>query len=219
MDTKVDEHRGSAGSLRRTIGCAIPLLVVGALAFAFWFMVIHPRLQHRRTVERVEDVVKSLEDRCPKGVPPKHWYNAIGWTWNTIGNCLCVREFLVDDRDAEEKFSRFADELEQRAQGAVGPEIIIWFWDEVERLSKNGKWYSDRFRPVKDGRLVDPGNSEWTGIPESSTPFVSTAGSRVFHKLECPLVVNLNWRQRSTHYSSREAALQCGMQPCPECNP
>lgn len=170
--------------------------------------------QHRRVVERIEDVVDELAERYPDGVPPKHWDNAVFWTWNAIGNCLAVPDFFFDEKDAQGQFVRFADELEQKAKGQVGPETIDWIWDEIVRLSRIGQSYSDKWRPVHGGRL-----DEVEGDKLHPYSLVSTTGSRLFHKRDCPLVSKLPWREKSRSYSVREAAIESGMSPCPSCNP
>ena len=193
------------------------LLIVCAIPSSWAAAKIWGLHRHRRTVERIEDVLVSLEDRYPDGVPQKKWDNAVAWTWNAIGNCLAMSEYLTDGKNSEQQFARFADELEQRAQGRVGPETIDWIWDEIERLSKNGKSYSERWRPVHGGRLKESRGD--FDLPRSQYPFVSTVDSLVFHKRECSLVSKLPWRQVDRRYNSREAAISNGMSPCTECNP
>jgi hypothetical protein len=126
-----------------------------------------------------------------------------------------VPEFLFDEKDSQRQFVRFADELEHRVQGGVGPETIDWIWDEIARLSKFGTTYSEKWRPVHGGRLEERDGD----MPRSRYPFVSTAGSHVFHKRDCPPVSRLPWRQVNTHYSARDAAIGRGMSPCTSCNP
>jgi len=190
-----------------TVAVAIPCSWLGA-----W---VNQYREHRRAFERIEDVVADLEGRYPDGVPPKHWDNALYWTWNALGNCLAVPDFMIDEKDPEKQFVRFADELEQRAKGRVGPETIDWIWDEIERLSKGGKYYSERWRPVHNGRLDERDGEK----PVESFPFVSTAGSRIFHKRDCPLISKLSWREKNRWYETREAANGSGVSPCPTCNP
>ena len=145
---------------------------------------------------------------------PRKWYNAIGWTHNALGNCLAVPEF---SKGAEPKteFSQFADELERRVDGDVGPQTFDWIWDEVVRLSNYGKSYSDRFRPLTGGQLKDPGNFEWAGIPK--WPFISS-GSSIFHKTasDCGAKIPRGSRQ---YYSTYQDAVANGKQPCPVCRP
>jgi type III secretory pathway component EscS len=186
---------------------AIPLSWVAARLYQFQ--------QHRHTLERIEDLLVELEGRYPDGVPPKHWDNALAWTWNAKANCLQVPDFMFDENDSQKQFVRFADELEQRAKGQGGPETIAWIWDEIERLSKIGKTYSDKWRPVHGGKL-DGQDGE---MPTSQYPYVALVDSSVFHKRDCPLVSKLPWRQLTTHYSTREAAIGGGKSPCTTCNP
>lgn len=98
--------------------------------------------------------MSSLEERCPDDVLEQDWDGAIFLTRNAIHNCLAVREFLIKRDGVEDEFFQFADELERRAQGDVGPDFFEHFWDEVERLSVFGKRYSEAYRPVKEGRFV-----------------------------------------------------------------
>jgi hypothetical protein len=193
----------------------VPLAVLILLVLAGWYVLLRPIQQHRAIYERVEDAVESLEDRCPASIAPQKWYCAVGWTKIALGNCLCVREFLKDGQDIEEDFSRFADELERKVQGKVGPETIAWVWDEIERLSKGGKSYSDRFRPMTDGQLKEP-DMNWTSIPKP--PFTASHGSSIFHRTRSECVTKLRHGDRRW-YSTYGSAIQDGKQPCPVCQP
>jgi hypothetical protein len=101
-----------------------------------------------------------LGDRCPANVPPKQWESALGYTWCAKCNCLEVPDYLIDRQEGEKQFARFAEELERRSEGQVGPETIMWIWDEIERLSTCGKWCAQAFRPTCNGRLKEP-STEW----------------------------------------------------------
>ena len=124
METRSRENRPSAISTAWTIGCAVPFLLVVALALSFWYVKIQPYQRHRSTFDRVLDTIVSIADRSPEDVSPEHWDYALGWTVNAMSNCLAVPEWLTDRENGETQFSRFADELEQRAQGRMGPETI-----------------------------------------------------------------------------------------------
>jgi hypothetical protein len=56
------------------------LVVVVAIPCSSLGEWLHRSLQHRKTLERIEDVLVELEDRYPDGVPSKHWDNALQWT-------------------------------------------------------------------------------------------------------------------------------------------
>ena len=59
---------------------------------------------------------------------------------------LLCRGRIPETRDRAE-LQRFADELEHRIHGPVDLKTIDWIWDEIERISKYGKKYSDDWRP------------------------------------------------------------------------
>ncbi len=189
------------------LATAIPLSWVAARLYQF--------RQHRHILERIEDALVELENKYPDGVPPKHWDNAMAWTWNAKANCLQVPDFMFDENDSQKQFVRFADELEQRANGQIGPETIDWIWDEIVRLSKIGKTYSDKWRPVHGGKL-DEQDGE---MPMSQYPFVALVDSSVFHKRGCPLVSKLLRKQMTSYYKTRADALVGGKSPCTTCNP
>jgi hypothetical protein len=195
------------------------LIVIGfAVPCVYLLAWIQRHQRHRRTYERIEDVIVSLEDRCPDDVPRTHWYFAVGWTENALGNCLAVSEYLVDTNNSEEQFSQFASELEHRAREKVGPETIEWIWDQIERISTCGKHYSDNWRPVRNGRFKEP-DCEWAGMPQSQWSYASTANSRVFHRHGCPSISTLSWRQITVRFGDRQSAIDSGFSPCPECKP
>jgi hypothetical protein len=124
--------------------------------------------------------------------------------------------FLLDAHDKEERFQHFADELEVRLRSPVDVETIDWIWDEIERLSNNGKRYSDDFRPVRNGQLKEPDGT--LGWPGRKSAFVSSAHSTVFHKAGCASAAKIPWRDR-IDYGTREMAIESGKRPCAECRP
>jgi hypothetical protein len=57
---------------------------------------------------------------------------------------------------------RFEGELKQRLSGLVTLETIDWIWDEIVRLSRNGRSYSDNYRPTRPERLKEfEGGASW----------------------------------------------------------
>jgi hypothetical protein len=120
------------------------LITVGicTIVFVTWIKPIH---DHQRWFFRVEGSIKSLASRRPPGVNHEQWEQAVRWTLHAHRNCCVVREFLKTRERVG--LQRFADELDLRVRGPVDLKIIDWVWDEIERISKYGKKYSDDWRP------------------------------------------------------------------------
>ena len=133
-----NEHSPLQFSLR---GIFTVTLIVSMLLSAYR-MTLAPHFKCVRTYGRVSDSIETLYGRCPKDIPKTEWDEAVGWTQNAVANCL-PSPFIKD----EQRFFRFADELDKRLEGEVDPAIIDWMWDEFIEISTIGQTYSDKYRP------------------------------------------------------------------------
>jgi hypothetical protein len=61
---------------------------------------------------------------------------------------------------------RFERELNRRLKGPVDLQTIDWIWDEMARLTPNGKTYSDSYRPTTPERLkeFEEGSFSWPDL-------------------------------------------------------
>ena len=135
--------RHARSSLRlELLTAALITVSICTVVYVTWIKPIH---DHQRWFFRVNASIKSLATRRPPGVDQERWTQAVLWTLNANGNCCAVAEFLKTRDRAE--LQRFADELEHRIHGPVDLKTIDWIWDEIERISKYGKKYSDDWRP------------------------------------------------------------------------
>jgi hypothetical protein len=53
----------------------------------------------------------------------------------------------------DQRYFDFADELDRRLQGKVEMSTIDWIWDNFEEIGKNGRRYSEQYRPTTPERL------------------------------------------------------------------
>jgi len=91
-----------------------------------------------------------LATKRPGEIPPGQWEYAIGWTLNLHSNCASnCRTTAATDLEA------FALALEDKCAGNIDLSIIDWIWDEYERITPNGKYYSNLYRPTRSPNFVD----------------------------------------------------------------
>lgn len=120
------------------------VVVLGGIVFANYQISTAPWLRWRRAYRRTLSLVDGLAQRRPNGVTRKQWAWVVGWTHDAVCNCLSIPSYITD----EERYYRFVDELERAVRGEITMSTIDWIWDEFEGISKNGKSYSENWRPT-----------------------------------------------------------------------
>ncbi len=129
------------------------IVVVACLAFgvaAFWQWRIVPIRRHMAFCDETRVEFMSLASKRPHDVSPRQWDNIVFWTLNAHGNCLTFSPEIP-----QPEHDRFLADLRERLRGPVDLESIDWIWDELVRLTSNGKRYSDRYRPTTPERLQE----------------------------------------------------------------
>jgi len=145
---------------RRLLRSALVVVVVGGIAFVDYRVSLAPFLRWRRTNARICSVVDGLAQRRPKNVTRKQWVWVVGNTHNALCNCLYLPGCIID----EERYYRFADELEEKNRGEITLSTIDWIWDEIEQMSRNGRSYSERYRPTTPDHFRDAGPMDFGDI-------------------------------------------------------
>ena len=116
----------------------------------FYFESIEPIRRQTRFTRSVERDLESLYLKRPKELTPKQWRGVVEWTQNAQANCLRFQKSIKrDDMD------RFERQLKERAAGPVDLKTIDWIWDEIARISMQGKRYAETWRPTTAGRLAE----------------------------------------------------------------
>jgi len=116
--------------------------------------------------ENVRDTLQSSIDKPPTGTTKEQWKWMIEWTQQAMGNCISVPNQIRD----KARLRAFTAELDQRLAVDIDVATIDWIWDEIERLTTNGKWYSENFRPtriehLRAARLLDSESREPNSTP------------------------------------------------------
>jgi hypothetical protein len=75
------------------------------------------------------------------------WGIAAGWTEMVTSNCLIKDYVKLDD------IRRFHRELEEKTKGNVDMTTLFWIWDQVAIISKIGKDYTEKWKPVMIGDI------------------------------------------------------------------
>ncbi len=94
-----------------------------------------------------EKLVQKLEQskaNPPEGMSQDEWENIVGWTQVAIPNCLYHPDYIVD----WERYDAFRKRFLTTPSGKIDIETIEWTWEELSSISKNGRQYSERFRPI-----------------------------------------------------------------------
>src|SRR5262249_20106026 len=120
-----------------------------------------PMRRHRQFRDHVGAEVLSLASKRPPGLNRHEWEGVVAHTLNALGNCfISARNMPTAEKE------RFEIELHERMQGQVDLSTIDWIWDEVVRLTPNGKHYSDDWRPTSPFWLGEfaKGNLSYPGI-------------------------------------------------------
>lgn len=119
------------------VGCG---LVQAGLAL--WWFGIEPIRQNRRGYDRVRADLVALAAKRPPEVSGGEWGHLVCRTLQMHGNCWWPPNVGRD------WMGPFAAELERRLAGPVGVDTIDWIWDEYAGHTRNGRSYSDEFRPT-----------------------------------------------------------------------
>jgi hypothetical protein len=138
------------------------VLLLGWAVYPKWRDIIAPALAHTRWYDHVRASLASLRLRRSPDVSQKQWQYVVGWTLNAHANCCAIREAV--DLDAREEFSK---QLDQKLAGTVDMGTIDWIWDELEKISRLGSHYSERFRPTIPRNLRD---AEFWSWPDLEVP-------------------------------------------------
>lgn len=136
-------------------------ILIATAGGVFWFSVVDPARRHAEFCQATKAEFESLAKKRPPTITRRQWQNVVSWTLNAHGNCLQFAQNLPQsERD------RFLTQLRQRLQGPVELETVDWIWDEIMRLTPNGRRYSDRWRPTTPKRLQEykDGDLERGGI-------------------------------------------------------
>jgi hypothetical protein len=145
----------------RRLGCIlIPLFfLVGGIII--WFVFIEPIRLHSRFCQNVRTELESLAKRRPAELSKKQWQHVVGLTLNAHANCFVIQKDLP-----VEEMERFEAGLRSRLKGTVDLAIIDWIWDEIVRLTRNGKSYSESYRPTSPAKLAEfeASNESWIEI-------------------------------------------------------
>ena len=94
-----------------------------------------------------QGVISQLEvskSKPPPGVDVARWDCVLGWTQNAFPNVFYTPDYIVD----KPRFSEFKTQLADRLKRDVDVETIVWIWDQLALLGKNGADYGQKFRSV-----------------------------------------------------------------------
>lgn len=153
--------------LRRSLIAAFACFVFGGVCF--WVIVLEPIHRYNQCNRRIRATFESLKPRRPDNLTRRQWAGVVGWTMNAGSNCLGYDLHWPNDStgftDALNKLEQFEKELNHRFAGPVDIETIDWIWDELARITKYGKRYSDNYRPTLPERLEEfAAGNPWAGI-------------------------------------------------------
>jgi hypothetical protein len=126
-------------------------VLLGSTLFVAYRLGVAPYFRFMKTRDRIQASVRELAQHRPEGVSKRKWSFAVGWTGVAVGNVFFMPSCVNDDQG----YYDFADELGRRLQGKVEMSTIDWIWDGFEEIGKNGRSYSERYRPTMPERLRD----------------------------------------------------------------
>ena len=144
----------------RTTFLLMALGLAGILTL-FYFESIEPIRRQTRFTQSVRRDLESLFLKRPKDVTPKQWRGVVEWTLSAQVNCLRFQKSIK-----REDMDRFERELTERVSGPVDLKTIDWIWDEIARISMQGKRYGEIWRPTTPDRLAE--------FEKDDRPLVST---------------------------------------------
>ncbi len=127
--------------------CLFVLVIVASALLAFWALVLEPNIPDLEWDNSVLTGIRELRENRPPDVPQGQWNFMVDWTLNLHANCGAYQWANRKQR------WQFLEEFERRLHGPVDPATIDWIWDEYVRHAKNGKSYSDRYRPTRSPDL------------------------------------------------------------------
>ena len=131
---------------------SVPIIfLLGIALFVAYRLGVAPHFRFMKTRDRIQSSVCKLAQHRPEGVSKRQWSFVVDWTGVAVGNVFFTASSVNDDQ----QYYDFADELEQRLQGKVEMSTIDWIWDGFEEIGKDGRSYSERFRPTTPERLHD----------------------------------------------------------------
>ncbi len=133
----------------RIIGVVV--LLIGGASFC-WIWKIEPIRRHLEFCRTTRADLETLVHKRPPELTRKQWENVVAWTFNAHANCITSeRDIPRADMD------RFSKQLKQRLAGPVTLDTIDWIWDEIVRITRHGKQYSDNWRPTH-ANPIEEGN-------------------------------------------------------------
>ena len=129
---------------------ALAALGLSVILTLFYFESIEPIRRQTRFTNSVQHDLESLFLKRPKDITPRQWRGVVEWTLNAQVNCLRFQKSIK-----REDIDRFERELKERVAGPVDLKTIDWIWDEIARISMQGKRYAETWRPTTAERLAE----------------------------------------------------------------
>ncbi|MHB8974959.1 MAG: leucine-rich repeat domain-containing protein [Pirellulaceae bacterium] len=151
MNARMNDQSLLEGAERRGFRTKTFRVLLWVLFLALCVGLITPVLQfvirHRdfsRLHEQVKDKIESLAVRCPTGVPPAQWQNAVDWTSNLISQVYFGP--VENDPDSLRELN---DGLADRIKGTIDLTTLQWVWEQCEKAPRDGAVYAIRLRSVR----------------------------------------------------------------------
>lgn len=139
--TERERHRYQFTRRSILLGVVLFALCIGLITMCIF--VVRQRsfyILSRQTRDKIE----SLTARCPAGVPPKQWQNALSWTANLIG-----QEYSSPVDSDPDSLKQLYQALDDRIKGPVDLTTLQWVWDQCEKAPRAGAEYAIKFRSVR----------------------------------------------------------------------
>jgi hypothetical protein len=123
------------------LGVLVALALIVGMVLPVVRFVIEKPLYNSRSRE-VGRLLLSLHSRCPRGIPPQNWEEAVNWTATAQCNT-----FFSPSHASKADLDQFGRDVEDRLRGPVGVDTIEWIWDRLAETGPTGREYVERFRP------------------------------------------------------------------------
>lgn len=119
--------------------CAlIPVVaIVAPVGWRVWRLLAYAR---QRTIGA--ELIESLRNRRPEGVPNPTWEEATGWAITAYANVCFSEEHVTFD-----ELVRFNHDARMELAGDVNMQTIDWVWARLAKTGPHGQRYVDKFEP------------------------------------------------------------------------
>lgn len=122
------------------IGCLI-LLVVGIGMFVWIVSNAVPLMKYSQRSRRINDTIRSLEQRRPANVDAELWQECIAWASTAHGN-ICFSE----GHTSYSSMCRFEEQLDEKLKEEVDIDTIEWIGERLAETGPNGQQYMTKWQ-------------------------------------------------------------------------